>query len=338
MVADSSADYIPAHGFHHRPSAAWPPRRPTKDPVTRVYSGIDNDRVLKVEIDGAIVYIPDQIQLYTTNDMLRHPLVSPVNQPTLAGLCPLLVLVGGGEVLRDEQVYIAHRAAFPELFCPAGAKAVAAGGAAGDTATDTPTTNRDLPRTKVHLQIFPNACHVLPTLAWTQPAKRMCASVATFAAAVFSDPSAFPDFTHEAINATTATALPPMKPEDFPSPECIGVITAEPVKRWLMARRKWETKYPAAASADGKETPTAWGDERPPPSAAVLRKGANAKGKKGEKVSEGEVRQVKGWGMSLWAGWGAKSDGRRILEKDHREQLHEEEERVKKDEIRARSV
>ncbi|KAI5849727.1 Alpha/Beta hydrolase protein [Tricharina praecox] len=319
VVADSSADYIPAHGFHHRPSAAWPPRRPRKNSTTGAYSDLDNERVLKVEIDGALLDIPDQIQLYTTNDMLRDPLVSPVNQPTLAGLCPLLILVGGGEILRDEQVYIAHRAAFPELFCPAGAKAAAT----------------------VHLQVFPNACHVLPTLAWTRPAKRMCASVATFAAAVFADPSALPDFTHETVHTTTSTALPAMKPEDFPTPECIGVITAEPVKRWLAARRKWETKYPSTPpeGEEEEETPETWEGERPPPSAAVLKRGTEVKGKKTEeKISEGEMKNEKGWGMSLWAGWGAKSDSRRILEKDTEEQLQEDEERVEEEKERARSV
>ncbi len=57
--------------------------------------------------------------MYTTNDMLAHPLVSPVMQPTLGGLPPLLIMVGGGEMLRDEQIYLAHKCAEPSKYLPA---------------------------------------------------------------------------------------------------------------------------------------------------------------------------------------------------------------------------
>ena len=48
--------------------------------------------------------IPHQIQLYTTNDLLIHPLVSPAFA-YLGGLPPLLVVASDREVLRDEIVY-----------------------------------------------------------------------------------------------------------------------------------------------------------------------------------------------------------------------------------------
>ena len=47
---------------------------------------------------------------------LSHPLVSPVLQSSLGNLCPLYILGGGGECLRDEIIYVAHKAARPKDY------------------------------------------------------------------------------------------------------------------------------------------------------------------------------------------------------------------------------
>jgi hypothetical protein len=85
--------------------------------------------------DGVPVEIRQQIQLYTTNDLLIHPLISPT-LAYLGGLPPLFVIASDREVLRDEIVYTlvsspvtwtfilmgclmfarAHRAANPEKY------------------------------------------------------------------------------------------------------------------------------------------------------------------------------------------------------------------------------
>ena len=57
-----------------------------------------------------------QIQLYATNDQLTHPLCSAVLSGSLGGLPPLYILAGDAEVLRDEIVYLAHRAAHPDRY------------------------------------------------------------------------------------------------------------------------------------------------------------------------------------------------------------------------------
>lgn len=57
-----------------------------------------------------------QIQLYATMEQLTHPLVSPVLQGSLGNLPPLYIICGDDEVLRDEILYIAHRAAHPEEY------------------------------------------------------------------------------------------------------------------------------------------------------------------------------------------------------------------------------
>ena len=63
------------------------------------------DQTLRVKgQNGDYLNITRQIQLYTTNTLLKHPLVSPV-MACLGGLPPLLVIASDREVLRDEIIY-----------------------------------------------------------------------------------------------------------------------------------------------------------------------------------------------------------------------------------------
>jgi acetyl esterase/lipase len=131
---------------------------------------------LSIMIDGNLVEIQDQIQMYASNQLIAHPLVSPVLQPSLGGLPPLLILTGGGEMLRDEQIYLAHKAANPTKYPP------------GDAfLDDSPHDhNRDQVNrwkaTDVQLQVWDDLCHVAPTLSFTRPAKHMYRSIAQFGA------------------------------------------------------------------------------------------------------------------------------------------------------------
>ncbi|OAL61844.1 hypothetical protein A7C99_6414 [Trichophyton rubrum] len=130
--------------------------------------------LLRVEIDGSTIEIKDQIHLYTTNKLISHPLVSPVLQPSLGGLPPLLVISGGGELLRDEQIYLAHKAANPEAYPPN-----------DDILAKYDPDRKILSQHKptyVQLQVWNNICHVAPTLSFTRPAKYMYRSVAQFSA------------------------------------------------------------------------------------------------------------------------------------------------------------
>ena len=129
---------------------------------------------LSIMIGGKLVDIKDQIQMYTTNQLISHPLVSPVLQPSLGGLPPLLIVTGGGEVLRDEQIYLAHKAAHPLQYPP------------GDVYLDEYPEARELiakwKPTDVQLQVWDHLCHVAPTLSFTRPAKFMYRSIAQFGA------------------------------------------------------------------------------------------------------------------------------------------------------------
>ena len=140
IVADGTGDYIPPYGFHHRPSLAWPP--PTVEDLERLRAswpagsqthlpsidtlaaqteheavgfkvvkeqegdergGVQATETLRVEIDGKWIEIKDQIQMIAPNEVLDHPLLSPVTQASLGGLCPLLIvfffLLGRGLML-----------------------------------------------------------------------------------------------------------------------------------------------------------------------------------------------------------------------------------------------
>lgn len=129
---------------------------------------------LSIELDGNLVVLKDQIQMYTTNQLLSHPLVSPALQPSLGGLPPLLILTGGGEILRDEQIYLAHKAADPEKYPP--------GEAYLDMHDPDRSTLHKYKPTNVQLQVWDDICHVGPTLSFTRPAKHMYRSGAQFGA------------------------------------------------------------------------------------------------------------------------------------------------------------
>lgn len=129
---------------------------------------------VSVVVDGETIEIKDQIHMYTQNHLLSHPLVSPALQPSLGGLPPLLVITGGGEMLRDEQIYLAHKAAQPTVYPPS------------DVYLDEYDPNGEIlnkyPPTCVQLQVWDNLCHVAPTLSFTRPAKYMYRSISQFGA------------------------------------------------------------------------------------------------------------------------------------------------------------
>lgn len=207
-MIDNRHDFIPPHGFLQKPSVAWPP--PTTDDIEAAKLGVISDtpepsftslkmeatdsttvpdmmdnlrlpvqpprRNTSIEIDGETIILKDQIQMYTTNDLLSHPLVSPILQGSLGGLPPLLVLTGGGEVLRDEQIYLAHKAADPKAY-PTWE------GHLNDDETGRQKESEDKwAPTKVWLQIYDDCCHVTPTLSFTRPAKFMYRAIAHFGA------------------------------------------------------------------------------------------------------------------------------------------------------------
>lgn len=85
---------------------------------------------------------------------LTHPLVSPITQGSLGNLPPLYILAGDGEVLRDEIVYLAHRAAHPTRY-PVRESILQ------ETTRQRENAERFTKPTNVHLQVFDGMCHVV---------------------------------------------------------------------------------------------------------------------------------------------------------------------------------
>ncbi|KAL5611770.1 hypothetical protein BROUX41_000655 [Berkeleyomyces rouxiae] len=195
LSTDSGLDYVPTDGFHHKPSKAWPPptyeewvdmcneanssaameyakgvkrdqTAPTSDPA-----GAESDpSYLRATVDGEEVVVKDQVQMYAPNHLLSHPLVSPIMQATLGGLPPVMIVTGGAELLRDEQVFIAHKLANPQKY------------AAPNLSEAQLAQLAQYPPTLVQLQVWDHLCHVATTLSFTEPAKYMFRSIAQFGA------------------------------------------------------------------------------------------------------------------------------------------------------------
>jgi hypothetical protein len=83
-----------------------------------------------------------------------------------------LVMVGGGEFLRDEQIYLAHKCANPAKYAPPAELLTERG----------KMLLEKYKPTDVQLQVWDDLCHVAPTLSFTRPAKFMYRSVAQFGA------------------------------------------------------------------------------------------------------------------------------------------------------------
>ncbi|CED84591.1 Arylacetamide deacetylase [Phaffia rhodozyma] len=163
IMGDDSRDYIPSEGFHYKPSLAWPPIKGDS-----IEFDVENPRTGEKHVK----VLDDQVQMYASNKLLQHPLVSPINQGSLGGLCPLMIMGGSGELLRDEMVFLAHKAADPEAYPPSSSVLKKYPG------------QKDLigkyPPTKVHLQMYDGCAHVTPTLSFTKPAKWMYRAAANF--------------------------------------------------------------------------------------------------------------------------------------------------------------
>ncbi|KAJ7284012.1 Alpha/Beta hydrolase protein [Mycena rebaudengoi] len=137
-------------------------------------------KVLMKDPNAVPLELRSQIQLYATTEQLTHPLVSPILQGSLGNLPPLYILAGNDEVLRDEIVYIAHRAAYPEQY-------PTRKGALRDGHRQKRNAETYTRPTKVHLQVFDDMCHVLTVFTFTHSAKSAYRSIAEFVMRVTDD-------------------------------------------------------------------------------------------------------------------------------------------------------
>jgi acetyl esterase/lipase len=166
-------DYVPSHGFHAKPNLSWPP--PNTDELRALGQGNPNQEPdFEVEIDGQSVVLKEQFQMYAANLHLQIPLVSPILAASLGGFCPVQVISGGGEVLRDEQIYLAHKMANPDRYFPC-EQILERNGQSIQNVYKYPPTD-------VQLLSFDDAGHAMPTLGHTNIAKHQYRAISQFAA------------------------------------------------------------------------------------------------------------------------------------------------------------
>ncbi|KAH9856007.1 alpha/beta-hydrolase [Lenzites betulinus] len=122
---------------------------------------------------GETLSIDGQIHMYAPNYLLTHPLVSPVVS-YLGGLPPMLVIASDKEVLRDEIIYFAHKAAHPEQYPVKSETRLLYPALEG-------IEERHSKPSQVHLQVYDDAAHTLPVLfAFTTPGKYCFRAMAVF--------------------------------------------------------------------------------------------------------------------------------------------------------------
>ncbi|ORY26314.1 hypothetical protein BCR39DRAFT_541265 [Naematelia encephala] len=175
---ETGAHPLPKEEPHHNPSRANPallydylsPKSEAKSgrPTTLAQCNIP----LKLKVEDEDVAINTQIQLYATNAQLCHPWVSPV-LGYLGGLPPLLITCGDNEVLRDEIIFAAHKAANPGKYPIRDDVRKMLPSLEGIEEKHGPTD--------VHLQVYDGVCHDLPLFSMTKPARGIFRSIASFA-------------------------------------------------------------------------------------------------------------------------------------------------------------
>ncbi|KAL2874733.1 hypothetical protein SGCOL_010107 [Colletotrichum sp. CLE4] len=302
---------------------------------------------LSVTIDGKLTTVKDQIQMYTTNALLSHPMVSPVMQPTLGGLCPLLIMVGGGEVLRDEQIYVAHKCANPAKYPPP------------DLDDAGMAQLKQYKPTDVQLQVWDDLCHVAPTLSFTRPAKHMYRAVAQFGAwalaraqqteiEILDDDdismisSSASDSDKEGAEQTenagppelvgkAGMPLPPFKkhmirqkistrgvvsdlPPEFELDGCImkseevGVVRPTPVRRWLDTKATFDKKFSSAKAKVHKSIIKDLADGYMDFGDGEQPPPTALAGRRKASDELVDRKKTKSIGLALWSLWGSKHD------------------------------
>ncbi|EJD08015.1 alpha/beta-hydrolase [Fomitiporia mediterranea MF3/22] len=167
----TSRSYLDSSSSPRRGEGEEATDRMPSAPIPRTAERIDKTLRAKTE-DGGVLELKEQMHIYAPNNLLVHPLVSPALS-YLGGLPPLFVFAGDGEVLRDEIIYTAHKAAYPKHYpVHPGAKKM--------YPKLEGIENRYEP-TCIHLQVYDNAPHVFPILCFSCDASQACfRSIRTF--------------------------------------------------------------------------------------------------------------------------------------------------------------
>ena len=153
------------------------------EPLAHLYSEPITIPMEDKHDENVNIELRQQIQLYATNAQLYHPLCSPILQGSLGGLPPLYILAGDSEVLRDEIIYLAHRAARPQQY-PLKKELL---DASERCRQDADRFNSQ--PTKVHLQVYDGQPHVLTLFSFTTSSRYAYRAIASFVKHVTGAPT-----------------------------------------------------------------------------------------------------------------------------------------------------
>ncbi|PBK95203.1 alpha/beta-hydrolase [Armillaria gallica] len=251
VTTNTDTDILPKYGLSiSKPSSLWPP--PLHVPWTAADTLTAQDPELQTirsrpNNSGEVLKIEWQMHPYAQNSLLRHPLISPV-MSYLGGLPPLLIIASGKEVLCDEIVYTAHKAAEPEKH------SVREEVRRLYPALDGIETRYE--GTEVHLQVYDDAAHTLPTqFEGTTPGKAAYDAIRSFARRVTgmeATAHASSTFTRERVSVKgVVSPLEPASDLDAMkmSPDFVGVMSAAAAERFTEGHKLFKEKFSHTAKA-----------------------------------------------------------------------------------------
>ncbi|KAJ3533909.1 hypothetical protein NMY22_g7140 [Coprinellus aureogranulatus] len=210
----------PTVTYSHLVDAVYDPENREKVRATQSSSGertmedVKDDwepkpaKILMEDPNKPPLEIRSQIQLYATSEQLTHPLVSPISQGTLCNLPPLYIIAGDSEVLRDEIIYLAHRAAYPTEY-PVRESVLK------EACRQQENVEKFTKPTKVHLQVFDGMCHVVTVFMFTKSARYAYRSISEFIRHVTQSPvdvvehNPFPEYESGSDSADDNEAIRP---------------------------------------------------------------------------------------------------------------------------------
>lgn len=252
VTTNTDTDILPKYGLSiSKPSPLWPPplqipwaaadTLTAQDPESQTIYSRPNE-------SGEALKIEWQMHPYAQNSLLKHPLVSPVLS-YLGGLPPLLVIASGREVLCDEIIYTAHKAAEPEKF------SVREEVRKLYPALDGIDTRYG--GTEVHLQVYDDAAHTLPTqFEGTTPGKAAYDAIRSFARRVTGmEITAHTEssyFTRERVSVKgVVRPLEPASDLDAMkmSPEFVGTMSVSAAERFIEGHKLFREKFSHTAKA-----------------------------------------------------------------------------------------
>ncbi|KXN87458.1 AB hydrolase superfamily protein C4A8.06c [Leucoagaricus sp. SymC.cos] len=208
-------------------------------------NAVDPQRLALTTGAGEQLEIDRQVHFYTQNSLLVHPLVSPAHG-YLGGLPPLLFIASDKEVLRDEIIYTAHRAASPHKFPVKGQPKSLYPLLEG-------IQERHPQPTAVHLQVYDGTCHVMPVLfLFSTPAKFCYRAMASFIRFVTGMPPG------PSVSASDSSIL--KMGRHASSPEIKRSASSDPIDSPetppLAEQQSSSISAPTSENSSGSNTPT----------------------------------------------------------------------------------